>query len=290
MKISVASGKGGTGKTTIAVNLAVALAGKDIDVALLDCDVEEPNGHIFLNPEYTESVPVTVPVPKVDFSRCTYCGECAEICQYNAIAVIPDNVMVFPKLCHGCGGCYHLCPPRAISEVNREIGKINSGHGRGVEFVEGRLNVGESQAPPLTKRLKQSVSKHEVVIIDAPPGTSCPVVEAVSESDYVILVSEPTPFGLNDLILAVEMVRRLGLPHGIVVNRADSGDDRMLKYCESEMLDILMKIPFDRRLAEAYSTGKLMSEIDRVYNENLFNMYTSIKGKISDARACDYQR
>lgn len=290
MKISVASGKGGTGKTTIAVNLAVALAGKNIDVALLDCDVEEPNGHIFLNPEYTESVPVEVPVPKVDYDRCTFCGECAEICQYNAIAVIPDNVMVFPKLCHSCGGCYYLCPTRAIAEVNREIGKINSGYGRGVKFSEGRLNVGESQAPPLTKRLKQSISKHEVAIIDAPPGTSCPVVEAVSGSDYVILVSEPTPFGLNDLILAVEMVRKLGLPHGIIINRADSGDERMLDYCESEKLDILMRIPFDRRLAEAYSTGRLMAEIDQKYTENMYMMYTSITGKIYDARACDYQR
>jgi len=255
MNIAIASGKGGTGKTTIAVNLALALAGQGETVTYADCDVEEPNGHLFLKPRIDRETPVGVPIPQVDDELCNYCGLCAEICQYGAIASLPEKTLVYPELCHGCGGCQLVCPENAITETQREVGVVELGRAGSVGFVGGRLRVGEAQSPPLIRAVKSNLSTIGINIIDAPPGTSCPVIEAVKGSEYVLLVTEPTPFGLHDLKLAVEMLRLLGLPFGVVINRSDIGDDEVIRYCELNNLDILLQIPDQRRIAEAYSRG-----------------------------------
>jgi len=256
MKIAIASGKGGTGKTTVAVNLACVLADNGQAVQYLDCDVEEPNGHIFLKPEIATTEPVGIPVPAVDEEKCTGCRKCAEFCQYHAIAVL-KKPMVFAELCHGCGGCTLVCPSGAIREVNRPTGVVETGRSEGVAFVQGLLNVGEPMAPPLIRAVKNKVLADAVAILDAPPGTSCPVVAAVRDADYVLLVTEPTPFGLHDLKLAVAMVRGLGRRHGVVINRATLGDGRIRDFCTAEAIPIVLEIPDDRRVAEAYSRGQI---------------------------------
>ena len=263
MIISIASGKGGTGKTTVAVNLALSISEHE-EVQLLDCDVEEPNAHIFLKPSFTKSEPVYIPVPKINESKCTYCGVCAEVCAFNALAVIKDHVLVFPELCHGCGGCALACAEGAISEINRKIGVVEKGQAFGIEFIHGKLDVGEAMAPPVIKAVKKHINNSKVVIIDVPPGTSCPVIESIKSSDFSILVTEPTPFGLNDLILAVEVLRELKIPFGVVINRADVGDDEVDKYCQKEHIPILLKIPMDDEIARSYSRGiPLVQEIPK---------------------------
>ena len=281
MKISIASGKGGTGKTTIATNLAVVIARMDKTAAYLDCDIEEPNGSIFLKPEITEKTNVTVLVPKVIHDKCNLCGECSAACEYNAIAVLGKTVVVFDSLCHSCGGCLDVCPEDAIEEIPRTIGSISQGIGIGVEFYEGRLNVGEAISPPVTKALKKLATTSGVTIIDAPPGTSCPVIEAISGTDFVILITEPTPFGQNDLELAVGMVREIGLPFGVVINRSDIGDSRTEEYCLKEGINILMRIPFDRQIAEAYSRGEMMFDVNSQYEKSLYEMYQNIRNQVS---------
>jgi len=252
MIISVASGKGGTGKTTVAVNLALSLNG---NVQFLDCDVEEPNAHIFLKPEITERHSVSIPVPKVDEEKCTYCGKCREVCAYNAIAVMKNVILIFPELCHGCGGCTLLCPKKAIKEVGKEIGVMQIGKAGIIEFINGKLHIGESMATPLIRAVKKNILNGKIVIIDAPPGTSCPVIESIKGSDYCILVTEPTPFGLNDLMLAVEVVRKLKIPFAVVINRAGLGDNKTEEYCQKENIPILMEIPFCKDIAVSYSKG-----------------------------------
>jgi len=290
LKISVASGKGGTGKTTIATSLAVVLADENINTTYLDCDVEEPNGHIFLNPEIERNINVDVSIPEVDLEKCTFCGECSQSCQYNAIAVLSNKVMIFPSLCHSCGGCFHICPEKAIKEIPRTIGVINAGIGHNVTFYDGNLNIGEALSPPVTRQLKKIVSESDVIIIDAPPGTSCPVIEAVNNTDYVILVTEPTPFGLNDLKLAVEMVRELKLPFGVVINRCDVGDESVENYCRSCKVEVLLKIPFSRKIAEAYSRGKLPVEINGDYRANIYKLFENIKNEVGYDRIDNNQR
>ena len=281
MKISVASGKGGTGKTTIATNLAVAIARMGQEVSYLDCDVEEPNGHIFLKPEITEKTDVTVLIPKIIHDKCNLCGKCSAACEYNAIAVLGKTVEVFDSLCHSCGGCLDVCPEDAIEEIPRAIGSISHGVGMGVEFYEGRLNVGEAISPPVTKALKKLAMTSGVTIIDAPPGTSCPVIEAINGTDFVILVTEPTPFGLNDLKLAVEMVRDIGVPFGVMINRSDIGDNKTEEYCLMEHIEILMKIPFDRKIAEAYSRGEMMFGVDSHYEKSLGELYKNLADRVN---------
>ena len=256
MKIAIAGGKGGTGKTTVAVNLACVLADNGQTVQYLDCDVEEPNGHIFLKPRITTTESVGIPVPVVDEEKCTGCRKCAEVCQYHAIAVL-KKPLVFAELCHRCGGCALVCPEAAIREENRTIGVVETGQAGAVAFVQGRLNVGEPMAPPLIRAVKRKVIRDGVAILDAPPGTSCPVVATVKNADYVLLVTEPTPFGLNDLRLAVEVIRQLGVRHGVVINRADIGDGRVRDFCTAEKIPVLLEIPDDRRVAEAYSRGEM---------------------------------
>ena len=254
MIISVASGKGGTGKTLVATSLALSLKERD-NVQLLDCDVEEPDDHVFLKPIITRSEIVSIPVPKVDEEKCNYCGKCAEVCAYNAIAVINQKVLVFPELCHGCGACSYLCPEKAISEAANEIGVIEMGYADGVDFIHGKLAIGEAMAPPIIRQVKQHASHTGAVFIDVSPGTSCPVVEAVKDSDFCLLVTEPTPFGLNDLVLAVETVRQLNIPCGIVLNRVGVGDGKTEEYCQKENIPILLTIPLNTEIAHLYSKG-----------------------------------
>jgi MinD superfamily P-loop ATPase len=253
MIISMASGKGGTGKTTLAVNLALSLSKGTVQ--LIDCDVEEPNSHIFLSPSIHQVTSVGISVPRIDESKCTYCGKCAQVCEYHAIAVILKNVLVFDELCHGCGACSYLCPEKAIFEVEREIGIVQEGSSNGIPFVNGVLNVGEPMASPLIRKVKEKIQKDKIVILDAPPGTACPVIETVKGSDFCVLVTEPTPFGLNDLELAVGMLEKLGIPKGVVINKADIGDRGIWDYCKSKNIPILMEIPLDRKIAESYSKG-----------------------------------
>lgn len=282
MIISIASGKGGTGKTTVAVNLALSLN----SVQFLDCDVEEPNAHIFLKPEFKERIPATIPVPMVDESKCDYCGKCCEVCAYNAIAVFPSDkerkgsVLIFPHLCHGCGGCSLLCPQEAIREENKEIGIVEIGNCGDMQFVHGRLTIGEIMAPPLIKQVKGYINPKRTVIIDAPPGTSCPVIASVKGSDFCILVTEPTPFGLNDLILAVEVLEKLQIPFGVVINRSDIGDDKVDLYCEEKDIPILMRIPFDKEIAFLYSRGIPLVKEKKEYKEKFKDMFNLInRGK-----------
>ncbi|MBU0639226.1 MAG: ATP-binding protein [Planctomycetes bacterium] len=258
MRIAIASGKGGTGKTTLATNLALTASRQGRSVAYLDCDVEEPNGHLFLKPEILQRTSVGNLIPEVDEEKCTHCGQCGEICQYSAIVCLGQKVLVYPELCHACGGCSLVCPTNAITEVPREIGVLETGHAGPIHFVHGLLNVGEAMSPPVIRAVKAATPAADLVLVDAPPGASCPVIESVRGSDYVVLVTEPTPFGLNDLKLAVEMVRVLELRFGVVINRADVGDDEVLRYCHQDGIRILAEIRDDRRIAEAYSRGEMI--------------------------------
>ncbi len=257
MIISIASGKGGAGKTTVATNLAYS---RGAGVQLLDCDVEEPNAHLFLNPEITESKIVTIPIPLINKDLCTYCGKCMDICRFKAITVLGGKtILTFPEMCHSCGGCMVVCPEKAISETGRELGVIEIGKSGEVDFVHGRLRVGEAMSPPLIEKVRSFVDPEKINIIDAPPGTSCPVITAMKNTDFILLVTEPTPFGLHDLKLTVEAVRLLQIPLGLVINRADMGDREVYKYAEQQGIAILMEIPFDRKIAMAYSRGELFA-------------------------------
>jgi MinD superfamily P-loop ATPase len=260
MNLAIASGKGGTGKTTVAVNLADAARRAGRRTAYLDCDVEEPNGHLFLKPRIDRSVPVGLPVPRVDSSVCTLCGQCADLCQYGAITVVGDGVLVFPEMCHGCGGCIRVCRPGAITEVQHPMGTVETGDAGGIGFVHGMLSIGQAMSPPVIRAVKAAAPESEVVILDAPPGTSCPVVATVRGADYVLLVTEATPFGLNDLKLAVDMLRALDIPFGVVINRAGLGDRATHRYCREQGIELLAEIPDDRRVAEAYSRGEMVAD------------------------------
>ena len=274
MIISVASGKGGTGKTTIATSLALSL---NNGVQFIDCDVEEPNAHIFLKPKIKQSKVVSIPVPKIDESKCTFCGRCAEVCAYNVLAVLKDKVLTFPHLCHGCGGCSLLCPQKAITEVNKEIGVVEIGKVNNLQFIHGKLNIGEVMSPPLIRAVKEYINPTRSVIIDVPPGTSCPVIEAVKGSDFCLLVTEPTPFGLNDLILAVEVLRRLKITFAVVINRADIGDDKVGLYCQENKIPVLMQIPFDKEIASLYSRGEMIIDTKKEYITKFKDLLESIK-------------
>jgi len=285
MIISVASGKGGTGKTLVATSLAISIRAKE-KVQLLDCDVEEPNDHLFLRPVITDSETVCIPVPKVDYARCNFCGECARVCAYKAIAVVPKSVLIFDQLCHGCGACSYLCPESAISEEGRKMGVVESGHAGGIEFVQGRLTVGEAMAVPVIRRVKAKIKRDRLVILDVSPGTSCPVVEAVENSDYCLLVTEPTPFGLHDLRLAVETVRQLGVPSGVIVNRAVSGETLVHDYCNREGIPVLLDIPLDIAIARLYSEGVTLAEGMPQWQAAFVDVYTQIKGALRERSRC----
>jgi MinD superfamily P-loop ATPase len=308
MIIAVASGKGGTGKTTVAVNLALSIASKRLGVSaskrldesnsrtlgrydattlFLDCDVEEPNAHLFLNPTIERREEVGILIPEVDYDKCTFCGRCAEVCAYHAIAVVKQQVLIFPELCHGCGSCTLNCPEEAIHEVLNVTGVIEEGQAGSIRFAHGILNIGEAMAVPIIRQLKKRIGEadlrpHSIVILDASPGTSCPVVETMRGADFVLMVTEPTPFGLHDLRLAMEVARiELGLPVGVVINREGVGDRGVEDYCSAENIPILMRIPLDRRIAEAYSEGVTIVEALPEYVAKFVQLYLRIQDHVS---------
>ncbi len=274
MILAIASGKGGTGKTTVAVNAARVL---DSEVLLLDCDVEEPNAHLFLPGTVREAEPVSIPVPEVDESLCDGCGECGSFCEYHAIVSFGTLPLVFPEMCHGCGGCMMVCPPRAIRDVDRRIGVIETIRAGNITLIQGRLDIGVAMAPPLIRAVKARIKDGLPAILDAPPGTSCPVIATLRDVDFVVLVTEPTPFGLHDLKLAVETVRELGIPFGVVINRVGIGDGRVHAYCAEENIPVLLEIPDDRRIAEAYSRGELVVEALPEYRERFRELVEKIR-------------
>jgi len=281
MIIAIASGKGGTGKTTIATNLALVAP----QAQYLDCDVEEPNGHLFLKPEIDRKTDVTLPVPQIDAKLCTLCGTCATACEFNALAVIGDKVMVFNDLCHGCGTCMFVCPEKAITETAKVIGKLENGSAKSADgsrftFTHGISNIGNPLTPPIIKKAKNLIDNDRFVILDAPPGTSCPMVQTLIGSDFCVFVTEPTPFGLNDLELAVGVARQLEISCGIVINRSDSGDDEIRKYCHQENIPILLEIPFDRDLAFAYSKGEAAVTQSPALRTSFQDLHTRIAAEV----------
>jgi len=277
MIISVASGKGGTGKTTVSTNIALSLK----NVQFLDCDVEEPNANIFLKTKLKEHENVNVIIPKIDKNKCNNCGKCSEFCAYNALAVVPTDVLVFPELCHSCGGCKIVCPKDAISWKKRIIGKVEHGPSEYINFYHGLLNVGEIQAIPVIKSLKKKIGKNKNVILDVPPGTSCPVIESINSSDYCVLVTEPTPFGLHDLKLAVEVVKKMNVPFGVIINRDGIGDNKVELFCKDEKIPILLKIPESRKIANLYSKGIAIVEKDPKWRERFLDVFEKIKKEVN---------
>ena len=264
MLVTIASGKGGTGKTTVAVNLAVAAAAAGLPVTLLDCDAEDPDCHIFLRPEDLTLEPFAVEVPAFARDLCDFCGRCGEVCRFNAIAALKDDVLIFPEVCHSCGGCWEVCPRGALKPAPRVVGEIRRGSARGVAFVEGRLTVGERTPVPIIREVKRRAAKDGLTIADAPPGTACPMVAAARGSDVVLLVTEPTPFGLYDLKLAAAVARELGLRRAVFVNRAGEGEEELRAYCAAEGLEIWGTLADDRRVAELYAgAGLIVDELPR---------------------------
>lgn len=273
MIIAVASGKGGTGKTTVATSLALSLN----EGQFIDCDVEEPNARFFLHPVMEGKEAVTVDKPLIDEECCSYCGKCADFCRYNALAVLPERVLVFPELCHGCGGCALVCPQKAISYQPRRIGTITTGRAGNLDFVEGALTVGEAQATPVVKALKRKINASGQVIVDVPPGTSCPVIVAVEGADYCLLVTEPTPFGLHDLRLAVNMVRHLEIPCGVVINRDGVGDRGVEDFCRQENLPVVLRIPHRLEIARSYARGVPLVTARPHWKERFRALYRAIE-------------
>jgi MinD superfamily P-loop ATPase len=274
MIVSVASGKGGTGKTSVAVNMALSIG----NIQLLDCDVEEPNDHIFLKPKISYVQPVTVSIPLVNETLCDRCGKCADFCQYNALFVGSDEVLVFPDLCHNCGGCALVCPEAAIDEVTHKIGTLKLGTIGNVELIYGELEVQKPMAGPIIKEVKRCIKGGMDAILDSPPGTSCPVIQTVEDSDFCILVTEPTPFGLHDLKIIVQVLESMEIPSGVIVNRAGVGDRKVYEFCQGKNIPILLEIPYDKRIAELYSRGIPFSQEMPEWRAKFQALFNTIRG------------
>ncbi len=279
--IALASGKGGTGKTTFSVSLSLIAS---TPVYLLDCDVEEPNCDIFLDSKEIKREEVMVFIPEADNTKCNACGACSKICRFNAIVSLPSGPMIFPELCHSCGGCLRICPTGALSEKKVSIGTISSSLCGSIHLFQGKMNVGHAMSPPLIRAVKKHISPSGITIIDCPPGTSCPMIAAVKDADFVLLVTEPTPFGLNDLKLAVETVRQLNIPFAVILNRSDSGDDRVDAYCQNELIPVLLRIPESRDIAEAYSRGKTLVSTVPIVQSMLVRMLDYIKTNVKTGK------
>lgn len=282
LKIAVASGKGGTGKTTVALALAEC---SGAGALLLDCDVEEPNCHLFTAAAPAAVETVTVLKPEVVDNRCTGCGRCRQICRFNALAVLGKQVLVFPELCHGCGGCAAVCPTGALVDRPHPIGEVRTWRGASFELIDGCLAIGGTVTPPLIRAVQaRATGAAKTVVIDCPPGTSCSMVASVREADFVVLVTEPTPFGLHDLTLAVATLRVLKLPMGVIINRADRGDDGVIKYCRREKLPILLAIPNRREIAECYSRGLPLLAAAPEYRAEFTMVINKIRSLLPGAR------
>jgi len=306
MRVVIASGKGGTGKTTVAVNLATSVG----HVALLDCDVEAPNCDLFLRRELAVIEEVGVPVPIIDPDTCSHCGACTEFCRYNALALLPDRVMVFQELCHGCGGCLLVCPENAIREEHRVIGTVSRSEGDETTpcLLEGRLNIGEHQATPVIEAVKRlggasgfrtgkmgagsglghdgKRGEEDDIIVDAPPGTACAAVHAVRDADFCVLVTEPTPFGLHDLKLMEEVVQMMGIPFAVVINRDGVGDDGVLEHCTEKGIPVLMRIPQDISVARLYAEGHVVSGADGTWRKRFRDLFVTIRA-LASGEGCD---
>ncbi len=276
MRVVIASGKGGTGKTAVATNLAASIE----NISLFDCDVEEPNAHLFFPLKLEKVEDVCLKVPIIDEKKCTLCGKCSDFCEYNALATLPSHVLFFPELCHGCGGCTLVCPEGAIHEGKRSIGMIERGTFDGIDFYRGVLNVGEAMATPVIKALKKKIDEDNHTILDSPPGNACPMIEAVHNVDYCILVTEPTPFGLYDLKLAVDVVKKLEVPFGVIINKDGIGEKGVENYCTQEGISILMRIPYSREIASLYSQGKLFALEMQGWKEKFQQLFRSIEENI----------
>ncbi len=290
MNICVASGKGGTGKTTVATSLALALQSEQHDVTFLDCDVEEPNGHIFINPDIREIENVFIEVPEIDHTTCTFCGKCADLCAFNALLVAGDSVITFPELCHGCGGCRYFCPAGAVRLTPKKIGTVETGAAGQLRFVRGRLEVGTALSPPLIEAAKKKIMPRGITVIDAPPGTSCPVIASVRGSDFCLLVTEPTLLGLHDLDLAVQMARHLGVPCGVVVNRAQEGWGIIHDYCRRQDLPVLLEIPLSKKIARAYARGVPLVRADKTWHDAFRQLYRAIGEMVAGEGTYCHQR
>ncbi len=267
MKIAVLSGKGGTGKTTVAASIATSLE----QCQYIDCDVEEPNGAIFLKPDIKESLPVKVPVPRVEELKCSGCGFCAQACQFNTLAVVKGKVLVFQEICHHCGACLIACPQGAITEMDREIGVVE--YNEDGTFMQGKLNVGEPISVPIIRELKRRVKNDMPVIFDCPPGASCTVVHSIEGCDYCLLVTEPTPFGVHDLKIAEQLVRKVGIPFGVVLNKALQANGSVQEFCGRNDVEILMEIPFSQAIAAYYSQGLLPAEYNPEWKDRFRKLY-----------------
>jgi MinD superfamily P-loop ATPase len=284
MIIAVASGKGGTGKTTIATSLALSLVNQSQEISFLDCDVEAPNAHLFLKPEFRQVKSVERLIPRVDTKKCSGCGRCAEVCQYHAIVELGGKTLVFPELCHGCGSCALECPEGAISEIPEKLGILEAGStSQDIQFARGLLDVGEPMAVPVIHQLKnwRFPENSTVSIWDSPPGTSCPVVEAIRGADFLLLVTEPTPFGLHDLKLAAQLGMELEIPVGVVINRDGVGDSQVEEYCQKTGIPILMRIPLAREIGAGIAEGKTLVEILPEYEARFQEMYDWIEAEVA---------
>ncbi len=278
MIVSIASGKGGTGKTTVAASLTRVW---EKPLIAVDLDVEEPNLHLFLRPNIEESIVACLEVPVVDESKCTLCGACSDLCQFKAVSVMGTLLLTFPEMCHGCGGCIALCPERALSPGERELGEISLGRVNGIQFLMGRLHVGEAMSPPFMRQVKSRLrdiiaANGRDAIIDAPPGVSCPAVNAVIDSDVIVLVTEPTPFGFHDFKLACEAFSPLCKPMGAVINRVGIGNGEVYKFCRRKGIPILAEVPFERAVAEAYARGRVIADLSTVFRQIFVSMHAKI--------------